>query len=797
MTRKMLRLLAVALLLAGGRARAQISPGGQTVTDGTHTVTNATTAAFTSGCVVGAGGFGTADVTCSGTGALQPANCAISYGADPTGATDSTTAINACLASTQYGVVRNAYLPAGVYKVSNSITIGTNGSVNQSQCLIGDGAATTLEVGINFNATANGVLILTGTAPTTGDNDAVLITRPCIQHLQVYFQQPSDGQVTAASTTAAGGTQLTLNSVGNMGTGDYAVDISRAGALSLQPNLQVNSTTITAISGNTITISPAVLTGGTVVAGDTIAFSPARAAFTALGSCSLTAGSAACKYPYAIYGLGMGTPFIDDVLVQGGYNCAYLHGTGSNTSTYSVGRLECNVLNSGLDSDDIHNFSRITSYMLYDWGLLGQGNNGGQAFSQNYYDDNVICFNLGAQDDIEITSAQCWTGSGTLNANWSFGHFGNLAMDGKDAVLIIKGTTAQWTQIDSMYSTGPFPGQPGILMESGNVQISNLWIQTSSLDSTTPVQVTGGRLSIVNGTILQNNTAAGIGTISGGEFRLMNSNILTPASAFSAALFTSSAGTVQLTGDEFQGGGSGTVSALTDISTNLVQSNNFAGWTWTPPGTAGSYQGGVVSGSALTVSGAATIESGQTAELVITANATTDIFTNEATASGVGWTLADGNGTNLTISEGTNGAQANHPALNSNTTGNPVILSAAGSDAAIGLKIAAKGTSEILLNNHVSVNGGGTPTAATCEGTGSVSGNDTIMKVTGGSTTSTTCTIDFGNAWASAPVCLVTDSTGAGVLGAISWVTTSGSIVVTSATTDTAAVYMIHCVNTA
>lgn len=143
------------------------------------------------------------------------------------------------------------------------------------------------------------------------------------------------------------------------------------------------------------------------------------------------------------------------------------------------------------------------------------------------------------------------------------------------------------------------------------------------------------------------------------------------------------------------------------------------------------------------------------------------------------------------------GTQANAFSITGAVSGAAVQLAARGTDSNVALAIAAKGTGGIVFQSHLtSASLVGVPTAATCEGTGTITGTDIWMHVLGGGSTSTTCTIQFGNAWAAAPPCLVTEQSGASALGAVSWVITTGSIVITSATTDTAAQFNIACMGT-
>ena len=85
--------------------------------------------------------------------ATVPEANALFYGADPTGVADSTTAINNCMNATYVTFLRTCYLPIGTYHVTNALTLGT------FQTLRGDGWNTVIDVSVDFNASATGVIV--------------------------------------------------------------------------------------------------------------------------------------------------------------------------------------------------------------------------------------------------------------------------------------------------------------------------------------------------------------------------------------------------------------------------------------------------------------------------------------------------------------------------------------------------------------------------------------------------------------------------------------------------------------
>ena len=128
--------------------------------------------------------------------------------------------------------------------------------------------------------------------------------------------------------------------------------------------------------------------------------------------------------------------------------------------------------------------------------------------------------------------------------------------------------------------------------------------------------------------------------------------------------------------------------------------------------------------------------------------------------------------------------------MESNTTGNPVFFTAAGSDSNISIRFTPIGTGEIISGGHLAVNGGGTPTASTCGGTGVISGVDSAFDVTIGGTSSATCTITPGNTFNAATHVSITPHQLASGNCAATTVSAS-SLVITCATATTNGVFSV------
>jgi hypothetical protein len=108
----------------------------------------------------------------------------LDFGADPTGAADSTAAFRAAIASLQYNN-GEVYIPAGNYTITDAVTLGAG-------CVIrGAGRQLTLiTIQSNFNMSAQGVFVL--------GSDPAHAGTPTIKDLWIRFAQPNFAGMTRA-----------------------------------------------------------------------------------------------------------------------------------------------------------------------------------------------------------------------------------------------------------------------------------------------------------------------------------------------------------------------------------------------------------------------------------------------------------------------------------------------------------------------------------------------------------------------------------------------------------------------
>ncbi|MDE2100794.1 MAG: hypothetical protein KGL39_26345 [Patescibacteria group bacterium] len=711
----------------------------------------------------------------NGTISLDETNV-VDFGADPTGVADSAADINDALSATRSSALPSSYLPSGIFHVTNAINVGTT---LLGQGIEGDGGSSIIDISNDFNSSALGVIVLAGQSPGGGTAG----TTPTVRNLRGRFHQPPDLVCTVATAATAGATTITLNTCSGIVNGDYVVDVTGGGALSAQP-AQSASTTAT-VSGNVITISPAVLAGATVHVGDTLDFAQPRANFVALStSPSLSPGSPGIIYPPFIYASGAGTAFIDNVRVDSATKCFDIEGNlsgGGGSDGPVIDHLTCGAMTTGLKFAQFANFPRIGSYEFWNYGFNSTVG-GGPAFEQNFYDGTTTCFDIGRTDGVNVDSIQCWQGSGTLDSNFTYGNFAGIAMNGLGSTLVVSpSSSGQETQIGIL--TLATNAQSAYLGESGRVVISNLYLATTT--TADPISITGGVHQVNGGLLVQNTTTAGLIGVSGGRFGMTGVQVETANSAWSVPLIsqTGTLGSVQLTGNIFQAVGATAtpgiaISIATDNASDLVQANNLTNWTFTPPGALGTYQGGNLS---VTTNGTQTLSfsTGNTQGTIST--------TGSLTSSGIGF--ATGGGTILQITQAQTGSIANQLVIKGATTTNPVVLAAAGDTNAY-LRLVAAGTGEVQVNSHFAITGGGTPTAATCGGTGIISGVDSVFDVTIGGTSSATCTITPGNTFSSTPhVSITPHQLSSGNCAATT--ATTNSIVITCATATTNGVFTV------
>lgn len=111
----------------------------------------------------------------------------------------------------------------------------------------------------------------------------------------------------------------------------------------------------------------------------------------------------------------------------------------------------------------------------------------------------------------------------------------------------------------------------------------------------------------------------------------------------------------------------------------------------------------------------------------------------------------------------------------SSTAGGPggqIVISAGSGTGGGDIVMSVGGTTgQLVMNGHIQ-GGGFYPTVSSCGGgSPSISGSDTAGKINVGTSTST-CTVNFGSAWPSAPICVVSNETARIAMRAVPGTTT-------------------------
>ena len=443
------------------------------------------------------------------------ASIGIGVAGDPTGATDSSSAINVALTTVTNGQLSNVILPNGTFLINNPLAVG---STTGSQCLIGQGWGTQLIVGPTFNPNALGVII-----PSTNPN---AFAQPCVKNVRITFQQPNDLTSPAIGTNASGQATIHVTSTTGLSVGMYVNDQTNLNAIPNPPNLQgVTLSTIASINSGASTVTLNVNLAATIPGGDIINFAPPRASFTTLSQgCSTTAGAPFCKYPWAIYGANSTNDLtLDNVLIEAAWQGVYIRG-----STFHIGSLKVGALLTGLDIDSCFNFPKIIDYMFWDFGLNANYTYVQQAaLIEAFYDGNPVAANLGRVDGLAVDSLQTWTGIVNLTSTWSFGSFSQIMLDGANANLSITSATSfGFALIQNLYSTKPAQtyGSPIYLNNTGTffTKFGNFVVISASPYNSGIVNANG--LTTIEGGYIDDIQQANIPMIQvqGGQVQLEN-----------------------------------------------------------------------------------------------------------------------------------------------------------------------------------------------------------------------------------------------------------------------------------
>ncbi len=494
----------------------------------------------------------------------------LDYGADPTGATDSTVAINAAIATGTNANLTGAYnpetclyFPAGNYTVSNALTLPI-----YNACLIGDGR--TLSIlnvsSATFNLSALGVVVV---QPNNG------ATGPIIRDIGIQFSQPdtsSRGSIVAfppgvymqdvsrpiIERVRIGGGSSCIDARGNTGGAFYSDNECGAlvtGLLLGGPATYSGGQGLRTVTGGSYTGSTATLTGTWST------LSPAKVAVVQGASPSCLNGS----WPITANSSGSVSFTV----------------AGCSAWT-SGGTVSTNGAADGVHLHGWHewNFGITTSGLL---GIYGDGTN--------------QCMSIGRVDWVGASDIQCYSANMVYNADANnaedTSNFSNVAMD-----------DSQWQQSGGFNAVSGYtttdggstppgsatPWGPAVLEAGGALTFSNFSMTRHNATSAGAIEVTGGALSI-NST-LQGSGQFGIecvgpGTNScvtetGGVLSITNS-FINPINGgvWSVPYIYQTGGVIQVSGNWLETGYAGGYTAVdvtVDNAGSYVKDNNLNGW---------------------------------------------------------------------------------------------------------------------------------------------------------------------------------------------------------------------------
>lgn len=493
----------------------------------------------------------------------------LDFGADPTGVADSTAAINAALARH-----RTVYLPAGTYHITDSLNLGT---ATTGQTIYGDGTATVLDIGPDFNASAVGVVVL---APTPWPLGLSIGHSVC--NLRFLFHQPLDFVTTTTVASLTGATTITVADASGVVVGAAVFDQTTPNCLDtvLAENANAaNAVTVLSKAGNIITLSTPVRHD--IAIGHSITFGSTRAQFQTLaahGPGPLVAGGPGIKYPWAIYApTASPTPYrphntwIDNVQIGQAWDGVYLRG-----STQCIGRLEVAAFDVALDVDENYNFSFIDYFQFYPG--FGKLENGGECLQSVFYDGQSVAANIRA--GFAINSFATFSGKVNIPSAGPSLSIANLQLDGNNSNLNISAHYGAVSIANCYCTKGTWThGVPIAIDASGTeVQIGNLSMTMAATASA--MTVANGTLAIQNAW-LWNGVQGGLPfvAVSGGIFTLTNTRLAGPGTA---PYISQTGGIVRLRHVAFDTDavGAGRVGvAVTDVAGNDVRAVHWNGWT--------------------------------------------------------------------------------------------------------------------------------------------------------------------------------------------------------------------------
>jgi hypothetical protein len=384
----------------------------------------------------------------------------------------------------------------------------------------------------------------------------------------------------------------------SVAVGDYVVNRTDNNVIPLNHVTEPSATPsegtkIAKIAGRTITLSRAVVTdaGHGVQEGDIISFAHPRAGLRTLaqGCSTNTPGGPGCKYPWAIYGNGMGLPDIERIFVEGAWDGLFLHGdlSNGNSCELHVRDVHVGALNIGLDIDDIACGGYLNDFTFQADGLF-LPNMTVTAFGEIFYDGQTVAGNLGKTDGLSVINFGSFEGKLNITSNWTFGEMTNVDMDSPLAVFNWAGGFGPISNL----RTSKF------VVSGGGPVVTNASIIGDDTPKPIVSATNGSQPVIIGGTLSIGQSGARSVTVdSGATMHLTGLLIGGPGTDWAGALIQAlNNSAIDYRNNYMTTGGSGIgLSITTDSQWNVVKGNAWSHATFTPPGQAGAYEPGLAS----------------------------------------------------------------------------------------------------------------------------------------------------------------------------------------------------------
>ncbi len=186
-----------------------------------------------------------------------------------------------------------------------------------------------------------------------------------------------------------------------------------------------------------------------------------RAAFRPLGTCTSGTGGTGCKYPPAVYvppGQHGGERIFNVTIGNAWDGITNLSATG-----FTADQIGIASLHAGITLANGHDFANITNYEHHNqYGLCGHpsGGNACALYTGIYLDGGVYGAIISHGDGSIYDNWRMWRSRVLLTADFSWGSFSNLQLDGDNSDLEVVATNADaaGVQVHGGYATGHSEG---------------------------------------------------------------------------------------------------------------------------------------------------------------------------------------------------------------------------------------------------------------------------------------------------------------------------------------------------